>query len=298
VRKILLIKLGAAGDVLRTTPLLALFKDDHVTWITSDENIALLSLSEQLTPVGWMHKEIVRHHKFDLAINLEDDIGTAHFLQTMQYDQLFGAREFGGMTYTPDADPWFDMSLISRLGRNAADNLKFINRRSYQDILFRCFGSEFVDQQYLMPQVKEGQLYGDIAICPDAGPTWPMKRWSGYKETKRRLEAKGYAVNFLPRRNGLRSHMADVRGHKLVLSGDSLPMHIAIGYNVPTVSLFTCTSPWEIHNYGLQTKIVSTRLAEHFYSRFDYVECPDAIEVTTVVDAVIARIPEPSSNVP
>ena len=33
------------------------------------------------------------------------------------------------------------------------------------------------------------------------------------------------------------------------------------------VSIFTCTSPWEIYGYGLQKKIVSPLLEKFFYKR-------------------------------
>ena len=44
-------------------------------------------------------------------------------------------------------------------------------------------------------------------------------------------------------------------------------MHFALGSGIPCVSILTCTSPWEIYEYGLQQKIVSPLLAEYFYQR-------------------------------
>jgi ADP-heptose:LPS heptosyltransferase len=61
--------------------------------------------------------------------------------------------------------------------------------------------------------------------------------------------------------------LSDIEKHALLISGDSLPMHLALGLGVPTLSLFTCTSPWEIHGYGIQKKLVSPLLAEFFYQR-------------------------------
>ncbi len=54
-------------------------------------------------------------------------------------------------------------------------------------------------------------------------------------------------VNVLPRRPSLHKHFGDVANHRCLVSGDSLPMHFALAAQVPCVTLFNCTSPWEIH---------------------------------------------------
>lgn len=297
---ILIFKLGAAGDVLRTTPLLSLFPNDHVTWVTSYANRPLLTLSESLTPVAWINRNVIERTKFDLAINLEDDLATASFLGSLNTAQIFGAyQKYSVLTYTEDSSPWFDMGIISRLGRRTADHLKWINRGSYQEILFSCLGHKFAGQPYLMPKTNQSPITGDVAICPTAGKTWQMKNWGGYQKVAHRLEQIGYSVNTLPQRVGMTrliDHLADIRGHECLLSGDSLPMHAAIGYDVPSVTLFTCTSPWEIYNYGLQNEIVSSRLAEFFYSRSDYVECLDAIDIEAVVSSVLSCVPIPHTR--
>jgi hypothetical protein len=81
------------------------------------------------------------------------------------------------------------------------------------------------------------------------------------------LEDRGLVVNLLPTRKTLLEHLADVRNHRCLVAGDSLPMHFALGSGVRCVTLFTCTSPWEIYDYGIQTKIVSPLLSEFFYKR-------------------------------
>jgi len=98
-------------------------------------------------------------------------------------------------------------------------------------------------------------LKGDVAIAPEAGPVWPMKKWAHYDRLKRELESSGLTVNVLPVRPTLLEHLCDVRNHRCLVSGDSLPMHLALGTQTRCVTLFTCTSPWEIHDYGLQRKL-------------------------------------------
>jgi heptosyltransferase-2 len=94
-----------------------------------------------------------------------------------------------------------------------------------------------------------------------------MKKWAYYEWLKSELEGRGLKVNYLPVRATLMEHLADVRGHRCLVSGDSLPMHLALGSGVPSVALFNCTSPWEIHDYGILTKLISPLLSEYFYKR-------------------------------
>ena len=67
-------------------------------------------------------------------------------------------------------------------------------------------------------------------------------------------------------------------------------MHLALGTETRCVSLFTCTSPWEIYSYGIQTKIISPLLAEFFYKRGYDERATTAISVDEVVSAVIAQL--------
>jgi ADP-heptose:LPS heptosyltransferase len=84
--------------------------------------------------------------------------------------------------------------------------------------------------------------------------------------------------------------MGDISNHRCLVGGDSLPMHLALGTGTPCVTLFNCTSPWEIYDYGLQTKIVSPLLEKYFYHRGFDPAATTAIRLDDVFDAVIRRL--------
>jgi len=94
-----------------------------------------------------------------------------------------------------------------------------------------------------------------------------MKRWAFYEKLSASLIEQGYKVNWLPKRPTMLEHLADVAGHRYLVSGDTLPMHFALGAGIGCVSIFICTSPWEIHDYGIQSKVISANLSEFFYRR-------------------------------
>jgi ADP-heptose:LPS heptosyltransferase len=117
-----------------------------------------------------------------------------------------------------------------------------------------------------------------------------MKGWAYYGELKHVLEAAGLHVNVLPRRATLREHMADVGNHRCLVGGDSLPMHLALATRTPCVTIFNCTSPWEIHDYGIQTKVVSPLLNQYFYRRGNDPVATTAIKLDDVYEAVMERL--------
>jgi heptosyltransferase II len=294
---VLIVKLGATGDVVRTTTLLSQFRD-HVSWITEAKNTPLLeNLRENLRCLSWEQRETARDRAYDLVINLEDTVEVGRFLETVQYQQLFGAFISGNeLKYTDDSRLWFDLSLISVHGREAADRLKLENRRTYQDLIFEGLRLQFRGEDYQLPEAPTTDLSGDIAISPVAGPVWPMKNWAFYDHLKEELAAEGLTVNILPKRTSLLEHLGDVRNHRCLVGGDSLPMHFALGTATRCVTLFTCTSPWEIEDYGVQTKIVSPLLAEFFYKRGYDSRATTAISVEEVFAATVRQLSEAGSD--
>ena len=69
----LIIKLGATGDVVRTTPLLRRLKGP-VSWIAAENNLALLQgIDREVRCVSWENRNRVADTAYDLVINLEDD---------------------------------------------------------------------------------------------------------------------------------------------------------------------------------------------------------------------------------
>lgn len=292
--KTLIIKLGATGDVVRTTPLLRRLESD-VTWITEAKNVPLLTdLSIPVRVLSWEERDQIRGASFDLVINLEDQFDQARLLQDVKSSRVFGAflDDNDRLTYSADSRAWFDLSLISRFGPAEADRLKLQNRATYQELIFSGLGLRFEGERYLLPRVPISPLQGDVAISTAAGPVWPMKQWAYYDELKEALEARGLQVNVLPTRPTLLEHLADVQGHRCVVSGDSLPMHLALGSGVQCVSIFNCTSPWEIYGYGLLTKMVSPRLAEFFYKR----GCDKSATTAVTIDEVLAAVRSQCEN--
>lgn len=193
--RILIIKLGAMGDVLRTTSILPALKDHYpgcgIDWITKDESMDLLRNNQHLDTVFPPKRS---ETGYDLVLSLDDDEEACRIASQTKTKKLFGAYDNNGVrTYTEDSSPWFDMGLISRFGKEKADQLKKDNTKTYQEILFGMLG--LGDHKKYPPQLilpgfaktfaqefaKRHQLDNStpvLGINTGAGGRWQDKRLS------------------------------------------------------------------------------------------------------------------------
>ncbi len=75
--RILIIKLGAAGDVIRTTPLLIRLRQQyphcHITWITHSPALIPATHVDKIYPFDFKSVYSVMHQRYDIVINLDKD---------------------------------------------------------------------------------------------------------------------------------------------------------------------------------------------------------------------------------
>ena len=287
MKNILIIKTGAAGDVLRTTFVLnTLSKVFNVYWLTDKLCVPLINsnLANVVTDISEL-KDI----EFDTVYSLEEDITLLSQMQTLTYTNLIGCYiNEGTVTYSSPNEIWFDISLVSKFGIKAANEAKYNNVLTFQEMISGIFNIPFNSEPYneLEYDTADSPYKADIAIAPTAGNKWPNKNWLYYDELIELLKQDGYSINILPQRDSIKQHIADIAAHKLVICGDSLPMHIATALKIPSVALFTCTSPIEIYDYNLITKIVSNQLSKYYYQRELDTNCSTGITVTEVYTAI------------
>ena len=263
MERILIIKLRAMGDVLRTTALLRAFTGD-VTWVTAQPSIDLLRgnpyITRLMTPE--QHDEVLGVD-FDLVLNLDDDAEAADVVSKVSKKRLVGAYmdSDGQMRYTEDASGWFDMGLISRFGLERANELKKENQRTYQEFLFEMVGLDFHGEEYVFerpPHEPEPiQPEQTIGIEKRAGGRWPLKKWDKFDGLVMTLKERGYKVVEFVQRESVLDYVEDINGCDVIVSGDTLCMHIAIGLKKKTVAIFGPTPADEIYGYGRMHKIVA-----------------------------------------
>jgi len=291
---ILIIKTNASGDVLRTTVLLHVL-EGNIFWITAGYNIPLFPdeyFNLTLIPFENIPADLFAL-RFDLIINLEEDPTLAKKVSAMQANKLIGVFWNNGMLdYSEDSAGWFDMSLISKLPASDADKLKRNNTSSYQNIIFEMIGKTFYGQPYIL--YKNDLLIAmdrkTIGIETRVGSRWPNKYWKGFEELVQTLRKQGFEMVIFEERMQLREYMEDIQHCRLIITGDTLAMHIALGYEIPCVGIFNCTSPYEIYDYGFLQKMISPMLNQVFYKTLHLQEAMEAVSVGKVLDSIYAQL--------
>ncbi len=296
--KIAIIKIGATGDVVRTSVLLHLYKNDEITWITAKHNIAVLPFKQlnlvKIVAIEDIAASGIMDEKFDFIISLDDDMKCASLASALKSNHLFGAyTQDNKVVYTPSANEWFDMRLSSRFGKEKADQIKWENKTSYQEILFRMLGHTFNGEEYLIREdVFASGPMNVIGIEVRADAHLPTKMWNQYDKLAELLRNDGYEVVFFKDREQIKDYMQDIGNTSLIISGDTLGMHIGLALKIPVVAIFTCTSAVEIFGYGRMEKIISPYLEKAFY-KTDYI--PEAVESITLEDVygAVKKIKQP-----
>lgn len=325
--KILIIKLGAIGDVLRTTSMLPSLRekypDSNIHWITKKESIPLLENNRHIDKVIIIGEKVI-DKDFDIIISLDDDIKACKVMSSLNYKKIIGAYiKDGKIVYTKDSAPWFDMGLISRFGKEKADSLKAKNRETYQKYLFEMLDvkGEKTELPILNLSQKELEFASEfssknslsglvIGINTGAGGRWKDKKLSVEKTIRLidRLndeldckiilfggplekERNSKIVSSVNSQvidagcdNTLMEFSSLVNLCDILVTSDSLAMHIGIALKKKVVAFFYPTSPWEIELYGRGEKVIY-----HGKDLCSYkTECDDPADydVSEIVEAV------------
>jgi ADP-heptose:LPS heptosyltransferase len=330
-RRVLVLKIGALGDVLRTTPILPALagggRPVHVTWVVGKAARPLLAdhprIDRLLVP-GHETSERLGAESFDLVLSLDKDPYPTSLATRVAARERrgFGRDPQGALVpLHPSAQYAYDLGL--------SDRMKFLeNERTYQDMIFEVAGLEWRGQEYDVPVVagnrEAGQrILGELPGRPDApvvgfntgaGGVFANKAWTraGFAELARRLTTDGCRVVLLggpeERERNLAiaalagNAVADLGGAHdlpefagivaacdLVVTGDTLGMHLAIAAQVPVVVLFGSTCAQEIELYGRGEKIVTPIDCHPCYRRTCGISpsCQDLISPERVHEAVL-----------
>ncbi|GBE20412.1 lipopolysaccharide core biosynthesis protein [archaeon BMS3Abin17] len=139
-KKILIIKLGAMGDVLRTTPILTAIKKKYgeealIYWMTSPESAEILQDNPLIDKVLQYNPENIlriQQEKFDMLFSLEIDTPSTLLAN------LVNAGEKLGYFFDNGATSCFNKGSEAYLETAFLNHVKLKNKRTYQDLIFEA----------------------------------------------------------------------------------------------------------------------------------------------------------------
>ena len=205
--RILIIKLDAMGDVLRTTSILHPLKDTHpnseIVWITKHESSEIFQNNKLVDKLLFFEDAqtiaYLLTQTFDLVINL-DSSEKSSLLATLAHGNEkkgFCLNDQGKVyAVNPEAEDWLEMG--------AFDDIKRSNTKTYQQLMLDIIGLPDAknfpiilnlddEQKAFAADFSKKHDIDDKTICiglnTGAGSRWKMKKWTlhGYEELIKKL---------------------------------------------------------------------------------------------------------------
>lgn len=265
--KILIIKLGysetldpeigkvvSLGDVVRCTVILESLKekyeDSNITWLVAPEAFPLLADNPYIDRIlVWDEfvPFVLMREQFDMVVNLEKIHGICALADMIQAWEKVGFR--------------FD----SRSGEYSAYErsvgaTKYIQSKAsgekshdiWQRVLVEMVGCEWKGQEYSLGYKPKPKQFYDVGFNYYVGSKWPTKamvkeRW---EELAKKLELQNISYSWQQGMSNLYEYMDWIAGCKVLVTNDSLGVHLALAMKKSVVVLFGSTSGEEIYYYG------------------------------------------------
>lgn len=205
MEKIAIIKLGALGDVVRTLPILLGIKEkfpkSEITWITNPNAEQIVQQSQHVSRVILTPCEI--KEEFNLLYNFDIDEEATNLAQKISAKEKKGFYSNEGFlsAFNPSAEYYLNTIFD--------DELKKINTKTYQQMMFEVAELEYKKQHHNLLLNEKEKKYADdflkknklqdkkiIGIHIGASARWPSKKWHSNKiiELIKILEKKNYKV--------------------------------------------------------------------------------------------------------
>ncbi|MFA6234698.1 MAG: glycosyltransferase family 9 protein [Bacteroidota bacterium] len=320
---ILIIKLGAIGDVIRTTPLLERLRAEHpgarIWWLTLTPDVLPAGVDRKLR-FDTASVATVLAIRFDLVINLDKDLEACAITDRVQADTKKGFTLRKGVCAPIDADA--EHKFLTGI----FDDLNKANTKHYIREIFEICGFEWKGEEYVLDLDRRFDLEGaadeqDVRIDADrpviglntgCGGRWTSRLWPDayWIELAGRLLDAGYQPLFL---GGEQEHEKNLTfaaasgglylGHfslkdfialmdrcDVIVSAVTMAMHLAIGLKKPLILFNNIFNRHEFELYGRGEILEPSKPCICFFQatcRNDDYCCMDHLEVERVFDAVV-----------
>lgn len=186
MKKVLIVKNGALGDVVRTSYFVKYLHEKYdgvvdIYWKTKENAFDLIS-GTNLLNIVFVYKQL-QGIEFDHVYSLDDEHEELVHVAQLSKRALTGAflDEYGKPVYTNNSSLWFDMGLISKYGKIEADNLKKNNSLTHIKIFKTIFEMEDIDvEPNYIGKMYQSRIIDNsrrliIGINPYAGGRWVSK---------------------------------------------------------------------------------------------------------------------------
>jgi heptosyltransferase-2 len=320
-KRIVIIKLGALGDVIRTTPLVVKFQElypnCHITWLTHSPAVLPGDRIQRILKPDAFSLLLLTNSSFDIAVNLDKEEEACMLLQ-----QLSATEKYGYTWENNQLSP-ATPAATHKIMTGLFDSLSQSNTKSYVQEIFDICHLPFNFEPYLIHKnerlVEEWKFRFEkltngkkiIGLNTGCGPRWNTRLWSdeAWQELAQSLVKQGYFPVFLGgelehEKNSRLSHNtgAYYPGHfsleefialtdscQVVVTQVSMMMHIATALQKQLVLMNTIFNPHEFELYGRGVLVGPPDACECYFGNTCKrgVSCMHNISSERICDAVI-----------
>ncbi len=305
--RILVVRLGAMGDVIHALPGAASLKHgfpgSHVTWVIRPRWMPLLEgnpFVDEVIPLERTVRGIrrawrkLRARRFDLAVDFQGLLQSAMVAAASRADRIVGLHR--SQAWERWAALFYSSEILTGSAHVVERNLELAAAAGASSLL-RVFPIPAGSPEGELPREKF------VLASPLAG--WGSKQWpvEYYQELAARLDVP-LVVNGPPEAapslesiRGAHVHLSGLRGlihatrlAHAVVGVDSGPMHLAAALSKPGVAIFGPTDPARNGPYGGSLRVLRSPAASTTYKR----NAPDhdmrAITPAMVAEALAAAV--------
>ena len=325
IKKILIIKLGAMGDVLRTTFILEGLKEKYknvsIDWLVEEKNKDTLTGNKFIKNIIINDSKVfsfLTSNKYNIVINLDLAPESLAFATLAMADKKIGYwldenRKI--KTSNKYAKKW--------LLTSAYDTLKKQNKHTYQYWMAKIAELPKDNYEIIVPISQQAKQKAKnlnisknnkkiIGINPSSSKRWKMKKWNLDKFIKvtKILSDKGYTILLLGGKedefeinkilskkiknvystgldNSVQEFFAIINLCDIIICGDTMAMHAALGLKKKVVAIFGPTSSNEIEIYNRGIKVTPKTCSCCYRQECSKkITCMDEISVEEVLAAI------------
>ncbi|MBE0642929.1 MAG: glycosyltransferase family 9 protein [Bacteroidetes bacterium] len=325
---ILIIKLGAIGDVIRTTPLLERLRNEYpgarIWWLTLTPDVLPAGVDRKLR-FNAASVAAILAIRFDLLINLDKDLEACALTARIEADVKKGFTLRDGICAPVDTDA------RHKFLTGIFDDLNKANTKHYVREIFEVCGFEWKGEEYVLDLDRRFGLEGAaeeqgvrisadrpvIGLNTGCGGRWTSRLWPDayWIELAVRLREAGYQPLFL---GGEQEHEKNLTfaaasdglylGHfflkdfialmdrcDVIVSAVTMAMHLAIGLRKPLILFNNIFNRHEFELYGRGEILEPSKVCTCFFQatcRNEEYRCMEHLEVERVFDAVVRAAEE------
>lgn len=319
-KRILIIKLGAIGDVIRTTPLLHKIKADYpdaaIWWLTYSPDV-VPSIVDKVLNFNLESILMLEETKFDILINLDKDTQACALTNRIEADAIYGFVLKDGKPA-----PANELS-VPKFLTGLFDDVNKANEKSYLEEIFEICGWKFSGEEYILETdntiqwtIESGgkKIVGLNTGCGDrwisrllpddywveliemliGGGYYPLLLGGRQEHEKNTMLSEKTGAAYLGHFS-LPVFISLVNQCDAVVSAVTMGMHIAIALKKPLILMNNIFNPKEFELYGRGEIVQPDKECKCFFSpkcRNEDYFCMESLYPHIIYNALVRSLTE------